>query len=394
MMMNPQSAIPQRIKVCHIAHGDLWAGAEVQLATLLEVMRDDPALDLSVILLNDGRLASEIRSLHIPVTVLSEEHQNSLGLFMKMIGYLKEKRPNIVHTHKYKDNILGAGAAAVAGVPIVVRIVHGITEPFRGTAYVKMMGYEFIDRLVTSARVKKLIAVSSNIGVALERLYGSGKVAQIHNGINLEKLKPSRDRKKVRDELGVETDDQVVGTVGRLTSVKGHEVLLRAADSLMKKIGNIKLLIVGDGPLMPRLKTVAHELGIEKKVILAGHRGDVYDFLNCMDVFTLPSIHEGIPMVLLEALALRRPVVASRVGGIPEVVEDGVSGILVAPHSATELQQGIERVLQDSTYANRLAQAGRLRVEEEFTATAMARRTADLYKSLVRSREELAAIGP
>jgi glycosyltransferase involved in cell wall biosynthesis len=371
------------VTVCHIAHGDLWAGAEVQLATLLEALAQDSALELSAILLNEGRLACEIRKLGIPVTVLSEARHSALTLCMKIVTFLREQRPDIVHTHKYKDNILGACAAAAAGVPVVVRVVHGMTEPFKGKAYVKMMGYEFVDRLVTSARVNKVIAVSSNIEAVLGRLYGTHKVVQIHNGINLEKIRPSRDRESLVGTLGIGTDDQIVGTVGRLVPVKGHDVLLQAASSLLKRRRNLKFLIVGDGPLMSRLAGLARELGIEKEVILAGQRDDVYDLVTCMDIFTLPSTHEGIPMVLLEALALKRPVVASRVGGIPEVVENGISGLLVEPSNVTELEQGIDRILQDRSYANGLGQAGRVQVEENFSSTLMGKKTAHLYASLL-----------
>lgn len=375
--------MPKPIKVCHIAHGDLWAGAEVQLATLLETLVHDPAWTLSAILLNDGRLACEIGRLGIPVTVLSEDEHNSLVLFTKMIKLLKAQHPDIIHTHKYKDNILGASAAAAAGIEAVVRVVHGMTEPFSGKAYVKMMCYERVDRLVTSMKVRKVIAVSSSLKIILEELYGTNKVVQIHNGINLEKIKLSQDREQLRTALGIGTSDEVIGTVGRLTPVKGHHVLLRAANSLVRRRKNIKVLVVGDGPLMPEMRALAQDLGIEREVVLAGQRHDVYDLVNCMDVFALPSVHEGIPMVLLEALALKRPVVASRVGGIPEVMKHGISGLLVSPGSVPELEEGIEMLLRDKSYGSQLGQAGRARVEEEFSATIMATRTARLYASLV-----------
>lgn len=380
--MEVRSSISNPIKVCHIAHGDLWAGAEVQLATLLDALVHDARFELSAILLNEGRLASEIRKLGIPVTVLSEEQHNSLGLYMKMVTLLTRQRPNVVHTHKYKDNILGATAAATVGIRTVVRVVHGMTEPFSGMAYVKMMGYELMDRLVTFVKVKKLIAVSSDIQTALGQRYGPHRVVQIHNGINLEKIRLSQDRESMRAALGIQPGDQVVGTVGRLSPIKGHDILLRAASSMVRKMGNVKFLIVGDGPLMSALTKLIHDLGIEKEIILAGQRHDVYDLVNCMDIFALPSIHEGIPMVLLEALALSRPVVASRVGGIPEIVMDGTSGLLFAPGSVTELEARLGAILRDRWYASKLGQAGRARVEEEFTATLMAKRTADLYSSL------------
>jgi glycosyltransferase involved in cell wall biosynthesis len=372
----------KKIRICHIAHGDLWAGAEVQLATLLEGLARDSTWELSAIVLNEGRLVQEIEKIGIPVTVLSEKRHNGLALFMKIVTQLKRQRPAILHTHKYKDNILGVGAAVAAGISTVVRVVHGMTEPFGGIAYAKMHGYEFVDRLFTLAKVSKVIAVSSDIQVSLRKLYGVRKVVQIHNGINVEKVRVSRDRESMRNGLGIWPDDYTIGTVGRLTPVKGHEILLRAAGSLMRRIPNIKVLIVGDGPRMSALKQLADELGIEKNVIFAGERHDVYDLINCMDVFALPSIHEGIPMGLLEAMALRRAVVASCVGGIPEVIDHGVNGLLVAPKNVMELAYGLEQIVTDLSLATQLGQAGAARVEAEFSATVMAGRTARLYSSL------------
>jgi glycosyltransferase involved in cell wall biosynthesis len=384
--MESQNPISKPIKVCHIAHGDLWAGAEVQLVTLLEGLVHDSRLELSAILLNDGRLACEIKKLGVPVTVLSEEQYNSCRLFMNLVAMLRRRRPDLVHTHKYKDNILGTAAAAAVGIRNVVRVVHGMTEPFSGMAYVKMMGYESVDRLITRLKVKRLIAVSEDIESDLRRCYGAHKVVQIHNGINLSRVKVTQHREHMRRSLGFQYGDRVIGTVGRLTPVKGHNILLQAAGSLIRKRGNVKVLIVGDGPLKATLTQLIHDLRIEKEVVLAGQRDDVYDLVNCMDVFVLSSFHEGIPMVLLEALALKCPVVASRVGGIPEVATHGVGGLLVSPGNAAELEQGIDRILEDELYAKKLAEAGRLRVEEEFSASVMAERTADLYCSLVSDR--------
>lgn len=381
--MSLQNCVSRRVRICHIAHGDLWAGAEVQLATLMEILVGLPSLDLSAIVLNEGRLASELRRSSIPVEVLPEGQCNSAQLLYRLVTHFRQHAPDVIHTHKYKDNVLGCSAAVVAGIPAVVRTVHGITEPFSGKAYVKMMGYDLIDRIFTSFKVKKLIAVSANIESVLCRMHGSDKVIRILNGINLDKVQTCVAGMAVRESLGIGADAYVIGTVGRLTAVKGHETLLQVVRSLKMTMSNLKCLIVGDGPLMQRFTRLLRDLGIEKEVIFAGQRHDVYDLINCMDLFVLPSLHEGIPMVLLEALALNRPVVASRVGGIPEVVVHGTSGHLVEPGNLKELQDAIRLILHDRSYADRLGKAGRIRVEREFSATLMAKRTADLYSSLV-----------
>ena len=371
------------IKVCHIAHGDLWAGAEVQLATLCDIVVKKPGFELAVVLLNEGRLADTLRTAGVNVVVLSEMKYNSVQLFFLLVRYLSHYQPDIVHTHKYKDNILGSCAAALVGVRIVVRSVHGMTEPFRGREYIKMVLYESLDKLMSKWKVRKIIAVSSNITSQLIKIYGPRKVVRIHNGINLKQIQVVEDRNKVRERLGVGSDEYLVGTVGRLTPVKGHDIMMQTARLLKEESVNCKFLIVGDGPLMMNLKTLVRTLGIEKEVILAGQRDDVYDLINAMDIFLLPSLHEGIPMVLLESLALGRPVIASRVGGIPEIISHDKEGLLVEPGGSEELKRSIRTLIDDRHHASKLAGAGRKRVEEGFTGDLMAERTVQLYSALI-----------
>jgi glycosyltransferase involved in cell wall biosynthesis len=295
---------------------------------------------------------------------------------------MKARTPDILHTHKYKDNILGCLAAIAAGVPKVVRVVHGMTEPFSGIQYVRMGAYEMLDGLFLRSKASKLIAVSSNIESQLVKKYGSDRVVCIHNGIDLNKVTIKQRREDIRGQFGVAPDRYLIGTVGRLTAIKGHETLLRAASLALRGIKPMQYLIVGDGPLMTSLKALAGQLGIEKQVIFAGHRENVYDLIQSMDAFVLPSLHEGIPMVLLEALALCRPVVASRVGGVPEVIEHGANGLLVEPGNPEELGAALSILMQEPSLADRLGRCGRSRIEQEYSATLMVRRTAELYSAL------------
>jgi glycosyltransferase involved in cell wall biosynthesis len=375
-------ASPKKLGICHVAHGDLWAGAEVHLVTLLEGLLRLDQFDISAILFNEGRLTDELRSLGIPVFVLNEKQYSALGILAKLTQHIRNKNPDIVHTHKYKDNILACIAATALKVQHVVRIVHGMAEPFRGREYTRMIAYRMLDDIAIRSRVSKLIAVSANIESKLGIKYGFSKVVCIRNGINLDKVRITSPRQATRARLGVDPNAYLVGTVGRLAAVKGHEFLLQAASLPQWNTGLMQYLIVGDGPLMPSLRALAARLGIEKQVILAGHRNDIYDLIAAMDAFVLPSLHEGIPMVLLEALALDRPVIASRVGGIPEVIEHGVNGLLVAPASPVELHAALNTLMHDSSYSELLGLSGRRRVENEYSATLMVKRTAALYASL------------
>lgn len=370
------------MKVCHVAMGDLWAGAEVHLLALMTYLVRLQGFEWSVVLFNEGRLADELRKLPLSLTVICEKHHGPLALASRLAAVFKQFRPDVVHTHKYKDSILASLVARYMKIPHVVRVVHGMPEPFKGLRNVKMAGYTIADRLVTWWMVDKVIAVSSDIEQILVRTYGADRVTCIHNGIDLEKVCVTTPRADKRKEWHIDDRAIVIGTVGRLAPVKGHLLLLEAFRILSQSYQNVVLLLVGDGPLRVQLESEANRMGLGGSVIFSGHQEQSYDLINMMDFFVLPSLYEGIPMVLLEALALRRPVIATRVGGIPEVVSHGDSGALVNPTNAGDLAKAIRSLIEDSSKSVAFGVAGRIRVESEFSASLMAARTAGLYQSL------------
>lgn len=382
--MHDASQRPPVIKVCHVAMGDLWAGAEVQLLGLMKYLVRLPGFECSVILFNHGKLADEFRKLPVSLTVISERDHCPITIAYRLAKTFRQIRPNIIHTHKYKDSILASIVARLMRVPHVVRVVHGMPEPFRGLRNVKMAGYTIADRFVTGWLIDKVVAVSADIEKDLVRTYGSNRVVCIHNGIDLEAIHVTMQRSEMRRDWHIGDQAVLIGTVGRLVPVKGHAILLEALRTLRESNHNVTLCIVGDGPLRGQLEAEVKRLGLEKSVMFAGHQERAYDFINMMDIFVLPSLHEGIPMVLLEALALKAPVVASRVGGIPEVVSDGTSGMLVGPANADELAASIKDMIEDRDKAAAFGVVGRSQVEREFSASMMAERTAGMYRSLCK----------
>lgn len=384
--MSLSSGASGKLQVCHVAVGDLWAGAEVQLKVLLSKLVQKPEFNLSVILFNRGRLGEEIESLGIPVTVFPETEWGSARIFIELVREFKKTNIRIIHTHKYKDTILAAPAAKLCGIPHVVRTVHGLREPFEGLQAFKMSLYESIERTVHRLCVNSIIGVSSQI----ERRYRAegavSRVVCIRNGIDLDGRPTQVDRNRIRRDLGVDMGICLIGTVGRLTPVKGLTYLLQSVSILLRQRANVRLLIVGDGVIRKDLEAQARDLGIGENVVFLGHREDTDELLQALDIFVLPSLNEGIPMALLEAMAASRAVVASRVGGIPEIVEDGVDGILVEPMNSTQLAENCGRLIESPEIAMKMGEQARKRVVQEFSATAMADRVAGLYKELVMSR--------
>ena len=373
------------IRVCHVAVADLWAGAEVQLKSLLGELARMPDIDLSVVLFNGGRLEKELSHYGVPVEIFPERDWSSIRLGTALRRYFGQKRFDIVHTHKYKDTILAAPVARWAGVPHVVRTVHGLTEPFSGVKAWKMAVYESVERRVHQQYVGTLLAVSSEIERRL-RQTGATDVVCIRNGIQLNALSDRSMRSAIRKAFGVTDDVCLIGSVGRLTPVKGFPHLIKAVQLLTEQGLCVKLWLVGDGILNEELCRLAQDSGIGERVVMLGHREDTPELLQAMDMFVLPSLHEGIPMALLEAMAAGLPVIATRVGGIPEVIEDRVSGILVEPGDPDGLALMCRRLMHDAVSAERLGQAARARVEERFSSGTMAADVANCYRRLVGHR--------
>ena len=374
------------LRICHVAVADLWAGAEVQLKVLLSKLVEEPKFILTVILFNEGRLEREIRDLGILVKVFPEKLWSSARLFRELFREFKQSNVHVVHTHKYKDMILAAPAAKLGGVPHVVRTVHGLREPFEGMEAMKMHLYETIERTVLRYCVDSIIGVSSQI----ERKYtaegGVARVTCIRNGIDLEGKLVQTDRWRTRKDLGVDTGTCLIGTVGRLTPVKGIPYLLQAVRILLRQGANVRVLVVGDGSIRSDLMSQTHDLGISENVVFLGHREDTDELLQTLDIFVLPSLSEGIPMALLEAMAASQAVVASRVGGIPEIVEDGLEGFLVEPMDVDGLAERCRRLIESPDAARKMGEQARKRVERDFSATAMADRVASVYRELLMSR--------
>lgn len=376
-----------KIRISHLAVGDTWGGAEEYLAELVRWLASETDLKVSVILLNEGRLAERIRKYSGDVLIVPESETNLLSLTRRVAQILRTYPCDILHTHKPKDNVLGVLAGALSCDPLVARTVHGSPEIFSGVQYLKMILHELPNQFCNKFLVDRIIAVSRDLELRLGTYYGSRKVFYIPNGINCCHAGTPRDIKQLRLKLGVREDDYVIGCVGRLTAVKGQAFLIKALALLLKAQKPAKLILIGEGALRKDLETLSLSLGINDNVIFAGHQEQAREMLHVMDLFVLPSLNEGMPLALLEAMCVSLPIVASRVGGIPEVIEHEKTGILVEPGDEQMLADACDRLRSDQKLSQRLGAASLVKVKMELSSKAMAREVGSLYRSLFRGRK-------
>jgi glycosyltransferase involved in cell wall biosynthesis len=295
-------------------------------------------------------------------------------------SFVNEKAIDIVHSHGYKSNSYALASNIHSGVPLVSTCHNWINSSAR------MSWYTVIDKMVLR-HFNSIVAVSSSVR---DQLLKSGlpdsKVMSIENGVSVEQYRRKSDTVEVRKTLGLGLQTRVIGTVGRLSREKGHIHLLRAARTVLHSGMDCAFLIIGDGPLRAELQQQAESLGIAPHVHFAGMRYDIPRMLPSMDLFVLPSLVEGQPMALLEAMAAEVPVIATRVGDISKIIRNGESGLLVPAADENALSDGIRHYLRNPVEAKQAASSAFKEVVEHHSSAAMGEKYLALYHSLMSGR--------
>jgi glycosyltransferase involved in cell wall biosynthesis len=361
------------LRVVEVMATGSHGGAQESVYNLLSRM-DRERFDVRVVSLSPGAGVRKIERLGLPVRVI-HEHDDDVAV-EALTAYLRDVDPDIVHNHMFRAEVVGTRAAvalAEAGRrrPYVVSTVH--SSRVRSPA-----DRELLREL--TPEMNRLIAVS---GAIERKIVDEGRavipVSLIYNGVDLERYDHQEPCCTLREEYGMEPGAEIVGVVARLEPEKGHRTLLQAWPTVLRHCADAYLLLVGEGSERASLEAEARRLRLAHRVVFAGRRDDVPAVTAALDVAVLPSYREAQGLTILEAMALGRPVVASNVGGIPEMVEDGVTGLLVPPHDAPALAAAIVRLLEDHPYADRLAKAGHDLVHDRFCVERMVREIEAIY---------------
>jgi glycosyltransferase involved in cell wall biosynthesis len=286
---------------------------------------------------------------------------------------LIEEGFDIIHCHDYKSNFMGLLAAAG------LKIKRVTTNHLWTSDTLALRFYEFIDSLLINF-YHRIIAVSERIEAEVGAVcFNKKNIVLIHNGIDTESFRPSRDHDpQLRAGFGFGEKDIVIGMIGRLTPQKGHSHMLEA----MRDIPDAKLLIAGSGPLEEELKELARRLYVDDRVVFAGVRRDILAIYNMIDIFAMPSLDEGLPLALLEAMACEKPVVVSSVGAVPSVIVHLYNGLMPAPGNSKQLAGMINSLIKDPDLARNISKQARDTVVNSFSAEVMGDRYIDVYNML------------
>ncbi len=367
----------EKNKILYIINNLVIGGAEKLLFSVIDKLDKDKYEIMVCCLYNYNPLKSEFEKKGVTVKSLEMKNNRDIFGFFRLIKLLKQKRVDIVHTHLFYANIYGRIAAKIVGIPIIISTEHN-NPPWRSKQRLKSRIRLLIDR-ITANFCDRIIAVSRCVKDYLIQWnkVDPNKVVVVHNGIDINKyLIADKKEKKL-------SNDSVVGCIGRLETQKGHVFFMKAAARILEEIKNARFILVGDGSLRRHLEELAQDLNISKRVSFLGFRDDIPQLLSIMDVFVLPSLWEGFGIVLLEAMAMGKVVVATNIGGISEIVVDKTTGYLCPPMDSETLANTVIDLLRDPAKMRTVGMLGRERVKKHFTLDQMAQKTERIYDNLV-----------
>ena len=345
------------------------------------------SVDMAIRKIEDGG----VKVIPIPSLVRKIDPVQDFRSFFSLWRLMIREKPTIVHTHTSKAGILGRLAAKIAAVPIIVHTPHGHvfyghfrSIPSRVFLVLERLFTRITDCLIALTEEERKDYIQFSVS-------DPDNSVTIHSGVDIDRYLCARiNREKKKRSLGLSPKALVVGTVGWLLPIKGPMVLLKSMGRVWEKLPEVELVYVGKGDLQGALEAQAFQMGVSEKVKFLGWRDDVEEIMPIMDLFVLPSLNEGMGRVLVEAMAAGRPIVASDVGGIPDLVTHEKTGLLVPPGNWQALAGAILQVLMDTEKARRMGEKGRARCHR-FSLQTMLEELESLYRNLLQESKCLRA---
>lgn len=378
------------MKVLQVTKGALMGGGERHILTLLEGFKDR-AIDMNLAVLTEGPLSAAAREIGAEVFVIPKRYRGDISPLLRLSRLIKSKRIDIVHTHLISGNLYGRFAGKLTKVKGIVSTLHHSDKEALGQffhPYMQNLFFRldllmtiFSDRIITpSADLKNLII---KYGVR------EHKIVSIPNAVKLQNTNFSEeDIHSCRQELGLPPDAKLVGTVGRLVPVKNFALFLKAARRVIDSGIDTRFVLIGDGPLRDELKRMTDDLGLTHHVVFAGFRDNVFQLISMLDLFVLCSNSETFPLALIEAMALKKPVISTNVGGISEIIDHKFNGLLCPPGDEYCLENSIISLLNDDERKRELGIRAWEKVNKVFSVNAMIDKLIKVYYELASNNRQ------
>lgn len=378
----------ERIRVLRVTEQAILGGEQTDVLHLLTHL--DPARYEQVLSTEpSGPLVDEARRVGIPHVPVTMRHRFDVAAIYRLRQIMYNRRYDIVHLHGARAGLLGRIAARFARVPLTVWTMHLFqADVLHGWRRWQVPLYLFVEGILARYFCAAIITVSEDLRrrtIALERV-PADKILTIYSYVDLSLFENLWDPASKRLELGLPVDVPVVCSVGRLCAGKGVSDFLHAAASVHAQMPSVHFLVVGDGPLRCESEALSRQLGLDGSLTFLGYRNDVAGILCASDVFATATHWEGFGKVNVEAMAAAKPLVATQVGAIPEVVGDYRGAILVSPHNPQVFAKALLTILSDLPTYRRWGKEGRQRAYAQFGQETLARHTSELYERLIVER--------
>lgn len=327
----------------------------------------------------------KIRQFGLPYYQIVSKFKFDLGAIVKLKTILKRERCDLVHSNKYKADIISLIASRLAGVPIITTVHGWCSEDLKACVYEKIqaISWRFFDHV---------ICVS---GSYKEKVLGAGasekNVTVIHNGITPENyLGKDIENKRIPflRRYGIPTNHFIVGIIGRLSVEKGHRYFLEAAGRILKQEPNVSFIIAGEGKEESSIRKLIEHSGLNGHIRMLGYVEKMQEVYTALDAVVMPSLREGLPNVLLEAMLYEKPVIATAVGGIPEVIRNNEDGLLIPPKDSLAIADNLLTLIRNPEERRRIGFNARKRVLEDFTLERKMTKVEELYKEVIQEHRD------
>lgn len=359
---------------------------------LLDLIKytDREKFDISVACPSDGPLEDDLKRIGIKVKIIEMEREikplSDIKSFLDIVSYIRKEKFDIVHTHCSKAGFLGRVAARLLGVKGIIYTPNSwfFDEPM---SIIKRKFYIFLEKFAAYfGDIIVAVTKEERTAVIQKKITKPDKIVTIYDGIDFSDLDTPVDNSYIFREFGISETTPIVGMIARLVPQKAPEDYVFAAAKVIQHIPKVRFFLIGDGILRKRVESLIDRLQIRDNFCLTGYRDDIKEFLSILDIVVLTSRYEGLPLILLQAMAIRKPVVITRIKGINEVIDDGKNGIIVPIGDISAISNSIIYLLEHEDMAAIIGRNARKPVERKFTALQMAKKYEKLYCKLMSRR--------
>jgi glycosyltransferase involved in cell wall biosynthesis len=369
------------MRVLHIASGDLWAGAEVQLFNLACALRKRSDIALEVALFNHGALEQRLREMSVPTTVFDEHRLGSLAILRELIRLIQAQQPHIVHTHRDKDDVLGSLASLACRTTVAVCTVHGAEEFTLTLSNLRRSLALALEWLCNRLLCKRVVCVSQHLK-CIHRGFPQRQLSVIDNGIDIELVE--RDSSE-QVTLPGDAGRKRIGFFGRMVPVKRVDLIVETARRLQARHRDrYAFFLFGDGPDSESVACQIEKCGLRDSVHMMGFVPNTAPYLRLMNALLLTSDHEGMPMIVLEAMCLQVPVISHAVGAIPEMLDNGRMGTLVGTQEPEDYVRAIETCMTSDATRRTKCDAAYAHVRDRYSADRTCSEYVRLYQDVMK----------